>query len=130
MRKTILRLTLLAVVVVFAVTACGPKVTAVPTAVVTAPPVTVPTVAPPPVPTETTAPPAGFTIPEIVAGKFNVGVVLIGFHADGGWSQAHTEGAQWMMTQDPNINVQYVELVNPVRMPSPLCARWLARVLT
>jgi len=94
MHKTILRLTLLAVVVVFAVTACGPKATPVATEVAT-------------------AAPAGFTIPEIESGKFNVAVVLIGFHADGGWSQAHTEGAQWMTTQDPNIAVQYVELVNP-----------------
>ncbi|TRZ50136.1 BMP family ABC transporter substrate-binding protein [bacterium] len=94
MHKTILRLTLLAMVVVFAVTACGPKATPVATEVAT-------------------AAPAGFTIPEIESGKFNVAVVLIGFHADGGWSQAHTEGAQWMTTQDPNIAVQYVELVNP-----------------
>lgn len=56
---------------------------------------------------------AGFQIPEIESGKFNVAIVLIGFHADGGWSQAHAEGAQWMSTQDPNIAVQYVELVNP-----------------
>jgi basic membrane protein A len=67
----------------------------------------------------TTAPPAapaatqGFTIPEITQGKFNVAVVLIGFHADGGWSQAHLEGAQWMATQDSSIAVQYVELVFP-----------------
>src|SRR5574337_45753 len=66
----------------------------------------------------TTAPTVAATaqklqIPDIHAGKFNVAVVLIGFHADGGWSQAHTEGAQWMATQDPTIAVQYVELVNP-----------------
>jgi len=61
----------------------------------------------------TEAPAKGFQIPEIEAGKFNVAVVLIGFHADGGWSQAHLEGAQWMSTQDPNIAVQYVELVFP-----------------
>lgn len=110
MRKTIFRLAILAVVVVFAVTACGPKATPVPTA---APPVTEPTIAQPPVPTDTTAPAAGFTIPEIVSGKFNVAVVLIGFHLDGGWSQAHLTGAEWMTTQDPNIAVQYVELVFP-----------------
>ncbi len=61
----------------------------------------------------TEAPATGFQIPNITEGKFNVAVVLIGFHADGGWSQAHLEGAQWMSTQDPNIAVQYVELVNP-----------------
>ncbi len=56
---------------------------------------------------------AGFTIPDIAQGKFNVAIVLIGFHADGGWSQAHTVAAEWLPTQDPNIAVQYVELVNP-----------------
>jgi basic membrane protein A len=61
----------------------------------------------------TQAPATGFQIPDIQTGKFNVAVVLIGFHADGGWSQAHLEGAQWMSTQDSNIAVQYVELVNP-----------------
>jgi basic membrane protein A len=73
---------------------------------------------PPPAATEppsvaTEPPAAGFQIPDIVDGKFNVAVVLIGFHADGGWSQAHLEGAQWMSTQDDSVNVQYVELINP-----------------
>ncbi len=56
---------------------------------------------------------ASFTIPDIQQGKFNVAIVLIGFHADGGWSQAHLEGAQSLSQADPTINVQYVELVNP-----------------
>jgi basic membrane protein A and related proteins len=56
---------------------------------------------------------ASFTIPDITAGKFNVAFVLVGFHADGGWSQAHTEASQWLTTQDPTIATQYVELVNP-----------------
>ena len=67
-------------------------------------------------PAATTAAPAAsssFQIPDIQQGKFNVAVVLVGSHADGGWSQAHTEAAQWLPTQDPNIAVQYVELVNP-----------------
>lgn len=76
-----------------------------------------PTTAPAPeataAPAATEAPAAGFQIPEIAEGKFNVAVVLIGFHADGGWSQAHLEGAQWMSTEDSTVNVQYVELVNP-----------------
>jgi basic membrane protein A len=109
MHKTILRLALLAMVAVLPMTACGPAVVATQPAVIpTNTPVVAPTVAEP-----TATVPAGFSIPEIEAGKFNVAVVLIGFHADGGWSQAHTEGAQWMTTQDPNIAVQYVELVNP-----------------
>ena len=82
-------------------------------------PAAAPTTAPATSAAATTAPTAAapaaqtFQIPDIQTGKFNVAVVLIGFHADGGWSQAHTEGAQWMGTQDSTINVQYVELVNP-----------------
>ena len=53
------------------------------------------------------------TIPDIVQGKFNVAVVLIGFHADGGWSQAHTESAQWLTTQDSTINVAVLDTINP-----------------
>jgi basic membrane protein A len=85
--------------------ACGGN-TATPT---TAPATAVPATS---VPEATTAAPA-FTIPDIEQGKFNVAIVLIGFHADGGWSQAHLEGAQWMTTQDSSVAVQYVELVNP-----------------
>ena len=40
-------------------------------------------------------------------------VVLVGFHADGGWSQAHLEGVQWLTTQDATIATRYVELINP-----------------
>ena len=31
----------------------------------------------------------GFQIPNVDKGKFNVAMVLIGPHDDGGWSQAH-----------------------------------------
>ena len=101
MRTIQSKIALLMVIIVLAITACAPKATPV----ATEPPVTQSPATEPPT--------TGFQIPEIEAGKFNVAVVLIGFHADGGWSQAHTEGAQWMSTQDPNISVQYVELVNP-----------------
>jgi basic membrane protein A len=97
------RLASLLTVLAMLVAACGGgATTAAPTS---APATTAPTAAP--------AATQGFTIPEITQGKFNVAVVLIGFHADGGWSQAHLEGAQWMATQDSSIAVQYVELVFP-----------------
>src|SRR6266498_4678345 len=95
MRKMFMRLTFFTMVMVLVLSACAPKA-----------PASQATQAP-------AATSAGFQIPDITQGKFNVAVVLIGFHADGGWSQAHLEGAQWMATQDPNIAVQYVELVNP-----------------
>jgi basic membrane protein A len=94
MRKTLLHVVIALAVLSIVLSACGPKATAAPAATEA--------------PTTT-----GFQIPDITPGKFNVAIVLIGFHADGGWSQAHLEGAQWMSTQDPNIAVQYVELVNP-----------------
>jgi basic membrane protein A len=56
---------------------------------------------------------SSFSIPDITPGKFNVGLVNIGFANDGGWSQAHTEGALWMATQDSTIAVSYLEAVFP-----------------
>ncbi len=100
----------------FVAAACGaPATTAAPTAAqaTSAPATSAPATSAPATEAPTAAATQGFQIPEITAGKFNVAIVLIGFHADGGWSQAHLEGAQWMSTQDPNIAVQYVELVNP-----------------
>jgi len=97
MRKSLWKVVLLLVMFVIVVSACAPQAAATATQA----------------PAATEAPATGFQIPDITAGKFNVAVVLIGFHADGGWSQAHVEGAQWMEKQDPNIAFQYVELVNP-----------------
>ena len=107
MRRNNWKLVLIVVTIVMLGTACGPKPTP---ASSTEAPTSAPTEAPTAAPTEA---PAGFTIPDIEQGKFNVAVVLIGFHADGGWSQAHLSGAEWMMTQDPTIAVKYVELINP-----------------
>jgi len=105
LKQSLWRALSLLMVFAMAIAACGGgAATTAPTAAPAQP-----TVAP------TTAPQAtqAFQIPEIQSGKFNVAVVLIGFHADGGWSQAHLEGAQWMAAQDSSIAVQYVELVNP-----------------
>lgn len=108
---------ILTLVAMLALVACGGAAAPTAAPATSAPaPTSVPAATSAPAPT--TAPPAAapttqtFTIPDIAQGKFNVAVVLVGFHADGGWSQAHTEGAQWLTTQDPTINVQYVELVS------------------
>ncbi|MFN8518173.1 MAG: BMP family ABC transporter substrate-binding protein [Chloroflexota bacterium] len=50
-------------------------------------------------------------IPDIEEGKFNVAMVLIGPHDDGGWSQAHYEGLQYVCDNVPDTHVAYVELV-------------------
>ena len=54
---------------------------------------------------------ASLQIPDIEAGKFNVAMVLIGPHDDGGWSQAHYEGLQYLCQNLPDTHVAYIELV-------------------
>jgi len=53
----------------------------------------------------------GFQIPAIEEGKFNVAMVLIGPHDDGGWSQAHYEGLEYVGKNVANTHVAYIELV-------------------
>jgi basic membrane protein A len=54
---------------------------------------------------------ANLQIPDVVAGKFNVAMVLIGPHNDNGWSQAHYEGLQYISEHVPDSHVAYIELV-------------------
>jgi basic membrane protein A len=54
---------------------------------------------------------AALQVPDVVAGKFNVAMVLIGPHDDGGWSQAHYEGLQYLCQHVADSHVAYVELV-------------------
>ena len=65
-------------------------------------------------------------IPDVVAGKFNIAMVLIGPHDDGGWSQAHYEGLQYMCDHIPDSHVAYIELV-PEGATSEQVFRSLAR---
>lgn len=53
----------------------------------------------------------GFQIPEIMDGMFNVAMVLIGPHDDGGWSQAHYEGLEYVQQNVPNVHTAYIENV-------------------
>ena len=59
----------------------------------------------------TAATPAPLQIPDVVAGKFNVAMVLIGPHDDGGWSQAHYEGLEYVGKTMADANVAYIENV-------------------
>jgi len=54
---------------------------------------------------------AGAQIPDVVDGKFNVAMVLIGPHNDGGWSQAHYEGLIYLCENMPDSHVAYIENV-------------------
>ncbi len=68
----------------------------------------------------------GVQLPETVDGKFNVGMVLIGPHNDGGWSQAHFEGLQYLCENMDNVHVAYMENV-PEGADSEQVFRSLAR---
>jgi basic membrane protein A len=98
MRKMFVRFAFLALIAILALTACGPK------------------------PEEV----GGFQIPEIEQGKFNVAMVLIGPHDDGGWSQAHYEGLLYIEENVPNVHVAYIENV-PEGADSEQVFRALAR---
>ena len=89
------------------VAACGGAATEAPPAATEAP---APAATEAPVMTEAPAE-TGLQIPEVVAGKFNVGMVLIGPHNDGGWSQAHWEGLEYIVQNVPNVNAAYIENV-------------------
>ncbi len=53
----------------------------------------------------------GFSIPATIEGKFNVAMVLIGPHDDGGWSQAHYEGLEYTAENVDNVHIAYIENV-------------------
>jgi basic membrane protein A len=53
----------------------------------------------------------GVQLPEAVDGKFNVAMVLIGPHNDGGWSQAHFEGLEYVCENLEGAHVAYMENV-------------------
>jgi len=59
----------------------------------------------------TEEPSAGFEIPAVEEGKFNVAMVLIGPHDDGGWSQAHYEGLTYLEKNVPDTHIAYIENV-------------------
>ena len=53
----------------------------------------------------------GFEIPNVEKDKFNVAMVLIGPHDDGGWSQAHFEGLEYVESNVPDVHTAYIESV-------------------
>lgn len=117
--KNLWRLIALLVVLAMAVAACQPAPT--------------PTEIQPQAPEQTEAPAptqaeevGGFQIPAIEEGKFNVGMVLIGPHDDGGWSQSHYEGLVYVQENVPNVHVAYIENV-PEGADSEQIFRSLAR---
>lgn len=98
MRKLFVRFAFLALIAVLALTACGPKTEEI----------------------------GGFQIPAVKSGKFNVAMVLIGPHDDGGYSQAHYEGLVYVEQKMPDVHTAYIENV-PEGADSEQVFRALAR---
>ena len=115
--------TSLLAVTAFVVAACSPAATATTAPATSAPQATS-------APAATSAPVATsvntFQIPDVVQGKFNVAMVLLGPHDDGGWSQAHYDGLQYVEKNVPNVHTAYIELV-PEGADSEQVFRSLAR---
>lgn len=115
MRKNFARLAMLAMALMLVLSACGGAPAEAPVA--EAPAAEAPAAEAPAAeaPAATEAPAAeetgGFQIPEIEEGKFNVAMVLIGPHDDGGWSQAHYEGLEYIKANVENVNIAYIENV-------------------
>lgn len=57
------------------------------------------------------APSGGLQIPEIEEGKFNVALVMLSNHDDGGWSQAQYEGLQYLEANTDGVHTAYMEMV-------------------
>ena len=53
----------------------------------------------------------GFQIPDVEKDAFNIAMVLIGPHDDGGWSQAHYEGLVYVQENMDNVHTAYIENV-------------------
>ena len=96
--RTLSKIALLAVISVLVFSACAPKAEEV----------------------------GGFQIPATQSGKFNIAMVLIGPHDDGGWSQAHYEGLLFVEENVPDTHVAYIENV-PEGADSEQVFRALAR---
>jgi simple sugar transport system substrate-binding protein len=120
MRTKVFKITLLAMAIMIAASACGAPATAT-TAPATLPPVTQPTAVPP-----TTVPP---TAAPTAVKTFTIGMVLVGPYNDSGWSQAGYEGGQYAVSKIPNTKLIYVDLgfthqgVTPAQLAEQLVAQ-------
>jgi basic membrane protein A len=94
MKNKVLWLVSIVVIMVFALTACGPKA------------VTQDCKA------ETSSEAVGsYQVPAPIEGCYNVAFVYVGPHDDGGWSQSHDVGRMYVQDNVPNVHTAYVENV-------------------
>lgn len=53
----------------------------------------------------------GYQIPTAIEGCYNVAFVYVGPHDDGGWSQAHDVGREYVQENVEDVHTAYVEIV-------------------
>lgn len=111
----------LALIAVLMLAAC-----ATPTAAPTSAPPTSAPAQPTTAPAQPTAASAQFQIPDIEQGKYNVAFVYVGPHDDGGYSQAHELGRQYVDKNMPDVHTAYIENV-PEGAEAEQVVRSLAR---
>ena len=104
---------LLALILVLILAACGGNATEEPAA--EAPAAEEPAAEAPaaeaPVAEEASTQEGSYQIPAIEEGKYNVAFVYVGPHDDGGWTQAHDVGRQYVEANVENVHTAYVETV-------------------
>ncbi|WP_322512112.1 BMP family lipoprotein [Chloroflexus sp.] len=66
----------------------------------------------------TAAPATPTAAPAAPAEEFTFGMVLVGPINDGGWNQAHYEGAQYVVEKLPGVKFIYIDKVNPADRPN------------
>jgi basic membrane protein A len=123
MNKNIARLAMFAMALMLVLSACGgaaPQATEAPAGN------DAPVATDAPAATEPPATGGELQIPDVEEGKFNVAMVLIGPHDDGGWSQAHYEGLVYVEENVADTHVAYIENV-PEGADSEQVFRSLAR---
>jgi basic membrane protein A and related proteins len=62
-------------------------------------------------PAPAAAPSSGVQIPDVMEGKYNVAFVYVGPHDDGGWTQAHDVGRQYVEANVADVHTAYIENV-------------------
>ena len=67
--------------------------------------------APAEAPADTSAGAGAYQIPATEEGKYNVAFVYVGPHDDGGWTQAHNQGREYVQNNVTDVHTAYIENV-------------------
>ncbi len=68
-----------------------------------------------------------YQIPATIDGCYNVAFVYVGPHDDGGWTQAHDVGREYVEANVDNVHTAYVELVAEGADAEQVTRSWLEK---